>query len=512
MDKGPASPPSDRPELASQIASSIGQVVISTLIVLLLYRYVVEQIGIEGLGAWSLILAIGSVVQLGSLALPAAVTRLVAEHRIRGDVDGQAATLATGVALTSALSLLLAVLAFPLGKWFLGFSLTGDLLARSSALVGPALLAFVLALVTGAYQAGLYGAGRIGLRNSLLVVDSIAHAAACVALVGEFNLAGLVWARVLTNGLLLAVTMVVTHQVFPAGTHGRMAVTRASATTLVEQGLKLQAISLLVLAAEPVTKALLGRFGSASLVGYFEMANRLVQALRSLFVAANQVTLPRYAATSAAGEGATIKLFYAAHRLNWLAAVPAFATLVAAAPVVSWLWLGDVEASFVGALMLLGLGWLTNVVSIPAYFASLGTGQLRPNLISHVVMSLVNVGGGAVLGLAYGGTGVQVAWLAALCASSVILLLMFFGRGAIAPAGLVPEGQRLAGGFLAVVMAVAFLLFGPAAAASPPALGASAGLTAIVVVAALAMLAGSRVRSELAPLLGDVLGRRGQGV
>jgi O-antigen/teichoic acid export membrane protein len=46
---------------------------------------------------------------------------------------------------------------------------------------------------------------------------------------------------------------------------------------------------------DPITKALLTKFGGLSLVGYYEMANKLIYQIRSLKVSANQILVPAFA-------------------------------------------------------------------------------------------------------------------------------------------------------------------------------------------------------------------------
>ena len=82
--------------------------------------------------------------------------------------------------------------------------------------------------------------------------------------------------------------------------------------------------------------------------------------------------------------------------------------LVGLTPLVSRLWLGAYVPVFVTFAMLLFAGWFLNLAANPAYFANMGTGELRWNVISHVTNGVLNLGFGVLLGMLFGGVGVVV--------------------------------------------------------------------------------------------------------
>lgn len=57
--------------------------------------------------------------------------------------------------------------------------------------------------------------------------------------------------------------------------------------------------------------------------------------------------------------------------------IPLFAFLVVLSPVVSRIWLGRIDSTFLLLVALLAAGWLVNILCNPAYVIALGTGDLR---------------------------------------------------------------------------------------------------------------------------------------
>ena len=97
--------------IARNAAASVGQVIVSALILFVLYRAILEMLGAERLGIWSVVLAAASASRIGELGLSASVTRFVAKYRAQGDdkAAGYAVqTAAVSIAVLLACILLLA--------------------------------------------------------------------------------------------------------------------------------------------------------------------------------------------------------------------------------------------------------------------------------------------------------------------------------------------------------------------------------------------------------------------
>jgi len=123
-------------------------------------------------------------------------------------------------------------------------------------------------------------------------------------------------------------------------------------------------------------------------------------------------------------------------------AIPGFSFLIVCAPLISELWIGRNEPVFVGTTILLSAGWLVNTLSTPAYFASLGTGEMRINLLSHIVMTVANILLALCLGLAIGGLGVVAGWAIALAIGGVLLNNLYCSKNSILLSSLISDDDR----------------------------------------------------------------------
>ena len=81
---------------------------------------------------------------------------------------------------------------------------------------------------------------------------------------------------------------------------------------------------------EPVTKGLLSRYGGLAMVGYYEMASRMVLQFRIMIVSANQVLVPVIAALQETAPDRIRTIYRESYRLIVYLSVPLFAGLVTA--------------------------------------------------------------------------------------------------------------------------------------------------------------------------------------
>lgn len=448
---------SGKKKLLIDAATSVLQLVVSSATLFILYRYLLQALGPETLGLWSLLLAVSSTVQIANLGLGGSLTKAVAEMDSAQDhvIPLQVQTTVISIAVIAAL---VALCVYPAAQLYLGFILKGQSKAEAIALLPMVLLGFWLAMVSSVYQAALYGRQLIRHRNAVLAGESLCHLALCVVLAPRYGLVGIIAARVIQNVLTLA-TLVILLRIhvksLPWVPHRW---SRSVFNQLAGYAAKVQVISLLVMFADPLTKGLLGHYGSVAMVGYYEMANRLVQQFRAVLLSINQISLPLFAKANVADRPGVDELFMTAYRLNYFLCVPGFCLLVVCTPLISQLWIGRYEPDFVSAAMLLSLGWLLNTIALPAYFASLGTGKLGLNLASHVLLSVMNVVLGFVLGSWLGGTGVILSWAAALGAAGALLISMYFRQANWPASDLIPRSHRSLTLLCVVVFALAFLL------------------------------------------------------
>jgi len=334
---------------------------------LLVTPFVVQSLGPQRFGLWSLASSAAGFSLVFDFGLAAAVTRFVAAHRTTGEEPAMRGVLSLGVAGSAALGAL----------WWLVVGLApGPLLAFAhvdSALAAEATRmlwvmggAFLLQLVAAAFSAALAGFqrfDRIGV--NLLWSSFVQVAGTALAVWRGDGLAGVAWAAAAGALVSLVASWLSLRAVWPgAGLAGGSALAEAW-RSFGGFGVALQVVNLGALALYQLPKVFLARFVSLESVGHFELGYRVAFSAWSLPTLLLPPLLPAASRLEASGERERlVRLYVRASRYLLALALPLSAALVALAGPFYTLWLGPGHAPEAHALAaiaaLLGVNVLTS--------------------------------------------------------------------------------------------------------------------------------------------------------
>ena len=380
---------------------------------------------------------------MSNLGMTGAIVKYIADYDAVNDRTGISLALQTAVISVAASCLVFVALLYPIAKRYFRFSLQGSACLEALSILPLALGSFWVSLVTSIYQGALYGCQLIVHRNSILVADSVSYLALALLLAPHYGLMGLACARLAQNFLTLVVSIVVLRK----RVHTVPLIPRSWSKALFKRmfvyATNFQIIALLVMLADPVTKGFLSKYGNVSMVAYYEMANKLVQTFRSFMVNANQTLVPVFANISQLDPKKILQTYLTSYRYIFYLAVPGFSLLAVSAPLVSKIWIGHFESVFIWSTTLLACGWMINTLSVPAYYADMGTGRMKYNVISHLVMTSANLLLILTTGRYSEGLGVVLGWSISVALAGCVLNTFYYRRNGIRFAAAVPNESRL---------------------------------------------------------------------
>lgn len=428
--------------ISRNVVATVTQVLISGVVFFILYRYLYDRIGVEQIGVWSLVLAATSVSRIGDLGLSAGVVRFVAQALGRGDTQ-RAADVVQTVALT--LGVLMAVLlaaGYPLVVLVLGYFLPAHGVAIALSILPYALVSLWAMVIVSVFGGGLDGCLRMDLRSLLMGFSHLAYLGLTMLLVPTYGLEGVAMAQLIQSvGLMLLLWWMLRRQMkelplIPL--HWKFAVFKE----MIGYGVNFQIITIMNMLFDPLVKALMSKFGGLEALGYYEMANKLILQGRALIVEASRVMVPAIATLQEHDASKAKQLFVSSYQLTFYVAVLFYGALGVLLPTISILWLGHYQASFVQFALLLNLAWFANTLINPAYFANLGAGALRSNMIAHTIIGLFTAVIGGGLGARYGGHGVVVGTVISLIMGSMFVLVTYInGVGLKWDKFIIPKGM-----------------------------------------------------------------------
>lgn len=417
--------------LSRNALANVLQMAVGAVLLFVLFRYIIGALGAAQFGVWSVVLATASASRLANLGLGAGMTRFVARYQALED-ERMAARMVETAAITIAvvLGLVLPALYWPLQS-LLAHIFTGTDLAQAHSLLPYALLSLWLADVAAVFQSGMEGVQRMDLRAGLMVMGQVLMLGLAILLVPVHGLIGLAEAQIAQGIFLLLVSWLILRRKL---THlGWMPLrwSRQAFRELIGYGANVQLASLLMLLVDPVTKALMAKFGGASAAGFFEMANQVMMKVRALIVTANQAIVPKVAHIAELTPHMLTELYKQNVRILVFVALPVFALLFAWAGPISLMLVGHSEPLFIYLIHLTVIAGFLNVFAGPAYFINLGTGHVGWNTLSHMTMGIVNGVLAFILGTFYGADGVAWAYVAAIVSGSGLLIIIFQWRSSV---------------------------------------------------------------------------------
>ncbi len=409
--------------------AAAAQVVVNAAVLFLLYRFVKGAVGVDRFGVWSVVVGTTLSANVAEFGLSGATLRYVA-HALGEGLPEEAAALAE-TAVLSAMGLLVVggcVLYGPL--WLgLGYVMRAEapaLLTEARALLPWTLGVLVLTGASASCIGALDGAQRVHVRSGLVVMGSLVLGAAALVLVPRFGLVGFVGAQAVQAVFLLAVGWALLRRGLPALSWLPHRWSRARFRRLIGYGMRWQAISLLMLLADPCTKALITLHGGLSYVGHYEFASKVAIQLRNVLAAMQSALLPHLTRlhTQAADR---LRVFYGLSlRATLGILLLVMPVVMGLTPLVGAFWRSPGPAE---ALLVLLLGaWSVNLLSNPAYNEFAGRGTLGPNVTSHLVLAAANLLLGMLLGRLFGGFGVALAFALALVLGSLTTIGLYRTR------------------------------------------------------------------------------------
>ena len=409
----------NRNVLLRNVFSAAGQTVVQTIVLFLVYRYLIDRLGIERLGVWGVVLATTSVARVGELGLSGSVTKFVSTHRSHGDERAAREGLQTAaLSLAGILALLLPALYFAIVP-LLPHLFPATAVAEVNSILPHAFLSMWLTAIAGIWLGGLDGCLRSDLRAALVIVSTLGFMALAFATVPAYGLVGLAVSQVV-QGLILAVLgwLTVRHVMRPMSALP-IQWNAERFREMIGYGANIQIMAIVMLLFEPMTKLLFVRYGGLASAGYFELAQQLVMKARAVVVESNRVVVPILSGMERSAPEA--RRFYARNvRFLTFLLTPFFACLAVFVPAISEVWIGRYDRQFVAMALALVVAWYANSLTAPTYFAYLGEGKLRWITMSHIALGLGNAALGLALGPAFGWPGVASAFVLSLTIGSLM--------------------------------------------------------------------------------------------
>ena len=449
-------------QLTINIFAAGAQAIITGLSFFFLYRFVRETVGIERFGVWSLVLVSVTISNLANLGLGSSMVKFVSKYLALNDKDRASLIIQTALLTIGTVLLVAIIAAYPLIKWAL--SIHGDL-SSSPELLAEALV--ILPFAIGSFWglslasvplAAIDGHQRIDLRCGIQVFGMLGYLVAAFTLVSNHGLLGLAWAHLLQSALLFAASWFVTLRLLPELPFLPWRWNWGALREILGYSLKFQVMAIFWLLLTPLTYWLVSIFGGLASVGWLEYANRMAFQFRAVVVTAHQSIVPTIASLVEQQASILKDIYRSSFKIILFLVLLLLPLLIAATPLISILWHDYPEPAFITFSVLLFAGWFLNLLSNPAYFAYMGIGTLRWNVVGRISMGGLNFVLGGALGLLAGGVGSVVGFVLSLIAGSLITVIAYHQEYNIRLSSLIERDSLMLGGVGLISIALFLVL------------------------------------------------------
>lgn len=409
--------------LARNASLSVVQVLVSGGVLFLLYRYLLHTIGSENLGVWAVVLATASASRISEMGFSGSAVKFTARYIARGEIEKAAQVVQTTIVTIGVALACVLVAGYPFIARLMEMVIPATHSSTVLSVLPYALMSVWIGSIAGVSLSGLDGCQRVDLRALIAMLSGVTLLGFTWMLVPRYGLIGVAWAQIAQGVLMLLASWALLRREIPSlpvfPFRWRFPLFRE----MFSYGVNFQINSITILLIEPTTKALMAKFGGLTLTAYYEMANRMVVQCRALLVSANQVIVPQVAVLQESSPEQIPRIYVDTYRVVFFLALPLYAGIAAAAPLVSHLWIGHYEHAFVVYTLFLCVGFGFNTLVGPAYFVNLGAGSLRWNTLAHVAIGFINATLGFLLGATFGGRGVVAGYVLALTIGSSLIVI-----------------------------------------------------------------------------------------
>ncbi len=419
-------------QLRRNILSGSFTAAIGILVSIVAYPLYLYFLGAELYGLWALLNVVIFFGSIGNIGIDEAIIKYVAEEYEKKNMAGVITYISTGLNLLLINGIIIFIVLSLLENSLLRLLNLDAIHAVLFHNLFPYIVVLsIFVLVVKYVNAILKGLGRFDQASYILLIGRIGGVAfAIIFLMSGLDIWALYWGQVISFALVIIVSsLLITHKIGfyynPVRYKGRFFI------NLLTFGGTMTVSKVLAMLLEPFIKVTITRYIGLAEVAYFEIADKIVRQIRSLFERGVSAVMPEVSRLLAAAGDATKRVFSVMKKLNRMNALAGgllFLVLFIVAGPVLKLWLGaQYHPAIIVAFRIILVGYVFNLMSVPSYYFFMGGGRVVFCFFNHFIQALINVGLVVTLVLLDAVTfdRVMIVYSCAVALSAIILMLMY---------------------------------------------------------------------------------------
>lgn len=409
---------------SSNYLLSISEYVLEILVVFVIFRSVINTLGLDYLGVWSLAMSLTALTSVGSSGFASSAVKFVSVSFTDKDLEKCRQIVSTTLVTVAIVSSVMSMLIYAV------FKLTGDAYFKKfeysllTSILLLTFLSFILGSIGRVFQSSLDGMLAIKKRSLIGISSKVIYLISSLALIKNYGLIGLTWALIARELFIVVVSAINLQRDLHFFILRAKYIKLSIFKEIFSYGYKFQINSIIWMLTDPLTKFLIKDFGGLSALGLFEVVYKLFWQVRMLIVVVMNTYLPLLASKKE-NISSQFSRFY---NFTLSSSIILLALIFPVMPIVmSLLDLTDVNAVYFASVILF-VSLFFNLIGTVAYTHNLASGDLNGNLLNTIIFAVVNIAFGYVLGKYFSFEGVLVGWLIAHVTSSSYLLYSYCNK------------------------------------------------------------------------------------
>ena len=385
-------------QLRINMASGVVITIITFAVTAISYPIYLHFLGYEKYGVWLVLSTVLTFAQLGNLGINSAITKIVAEEYGNNNMEAvqQYITVAIILLLLSGSMALIVILIFKT-QIISAFKLSHDNSVLVSWLLPYIGVLSVYVFVVEACNSILSGLGRMDLANSAQATGRLTVlGVSSIMLYYGYGVSSLIIANFLSYFVINLQTVAHIRKII-----GNTIVTIVPFNTiLVKRLVRISSVvfvsSVVNMLLDPFNKIMLSRYAGVSAIPVYDLAFKGTMQIRGLIASALSAIMPEVSRLTAKidlqAANRIVHINIRSLKLILLSGLFFFLPVYIFSGDILKLWLGKnfvPEVPFAFRVLLISV--LISLLAVPAYHTLLGLGKVYHTMISHILVSFLNL-------------------------------------------------------------------------------------------------------------------------
>lgn len=412
---------------------AIAEYFINVVTLFIVYKIIIINLGIEGLGIWSLILSLFSITTLGNAGVASGTVKFIAEYKAINDYQNLNNVLFNSIILVLSFTAILFVIIFIIYEIIPESTISLDEREVISPLIPIISLSYIFAIIGRIFLSTIDGLNLIYIRSIIGIISKLFFLIFVFFLLEANGLMGLAVANLIQYLVILIVggyyvVKLIKLRFENFGTYNKNIFKK-----IFSYGFQFQLSSIFQMLMDPLTKFFLKDLGGLSAVGNFEIIYKFYIQIRQLIVVIVVVYVPQVSTLHKTFPKKISQLYKKVSREVYSIMFILFNSAFCFMPLLLLVLNTEYTQYMQFFSVVLYLGLIFNIVGVVPYYFNSGTGDLKINTNSSFIMAVTNIIFCLIFGYALNlrAEGVIISWAISQLISNIILIFSYSRKNKI---------------------------------------------------------------------------------